>query len=125
MLGGAVDLTGFDFSTGVFTATGVTSSGNMRMIVIMIVTMILTMIVRMIVTILIAGNVSSSSNNPGRPREQPRTDFMKGARGAESRGTNNLLPPIRQTASIFKQPVTLVKVSRFSVFNRFSIHMTL
>ena len=34
---------------------------------------------------------------------------MKGVKTSSS--TNSLLPPIRQTASIFKQPVTVVKVS--------------
>ena len=34
---------------------------------------------------------------------------MKGVKTSNS--ANSLLPPIRQTASIFKQPVTVVKVS--------------
>ena len=34
---------------------------------------------------------------------------MKGVKTSSS--ANSLLPPIRQTASIFKQPVTVVKVS--------------
>ena len=76
ILGDSLDLSGFDFSTGVFSSTGNTFNSAVR-------------------------------PGGGREREIPKTDFMKG-RGQQ--GADNMLPPIRQTASIFKQPVTVVKV---------------
>ena len=82
VLGDSLDLSGFDFSTGVFTSTGSTFSP-----------------------------ASSVRPSGGRDRENPKTDFMKGARCSNQR-SDNQLPPIRQTASIFKQPVTVVKVWR-------------
>ena len=76
ILGDSLDLSGFDFSTGVFSTPGNTFNSAVR-------------------------------PGGGRERENPKTDFMKG-RGQQS--NDNMLPPIRQTASIFKQPVTVVKV---------------
>ena len=62
--------------------------------------------------LLSSGNTFSSAVRPsgGREREQPKTDFMKGARSGHHQKSDNMLPPIRQTASIFNQPVTVVKV---------------
>ena len=78
ILGDSLDLSGFDFSTGVFSKTGNTFNSAVR-------------------------------PGGGRERENPKTDFMKGARCGQQ-SSDNMLPPIRQTASIFKQPVTVVKV---------------
>ena len=80
VLGDSLDLSGFDFSTGLFTSTGNSFSP-----------------------------ASAVRPSGGRERENPKTDFMKGARSGNQR-SDNQLPPIRQTASIFKQPVTVVKV---------------
>jgi len=81
ILGASFDLSGFDYSSGLFSSS--------------------------------TGNTFSSAVRPsgGREREQPKTDFMRGARSGQQHKSDNLLPPIRQTASIFKQPVTVVKVS--------------
>lgn len=81
ILGASFDLSGFDYSSGLFSSA--------------------------------TGNTFSSAVRPsgGRERDQPKTDFMKGARIGHQHKSDNLLPPIRQTASIFKQPVTVVKVS--------------
>ena len=80
ILGASFDLSGFDYSSGLFSSS--------------------------------TGNTFSSAVRPsgGREREQPKTDFMRGARSGQQYKSDNLLPPIRQTASIFKQPVTVVKV---------------
>ena len=59
--------------------------------------------------LLSSGNTFSSAGRP-RERDQPKTDFMKGARSGQQQKSDNILPPIRQTASIFNQPVTVVKV---------------
>jgi len=48
---------------------------------------------------------------PGGQGQNPKTDIMK---GIKNQHVNSLVPPIRQTASIFKQPVTVVKVSEDS-----------
>ena len=80
LLGDSFDLSGFDFSTGLLTSTGNAFSP-----------------------------ATAVRPSGGRERENPKTDFMKGARSGHH-NSDNLLPPIRQTASIFKQPVTVVKV---------------
>jgi len=54
--------------------------------------------------------IKPRANKP-KPNKDPKTDFMK---GIKANNPNALLPPIRQTASIFKQPVTVVKVSEDS-----------
>jgi len=81
LLGASFDLSGFDYSSGLLSSS--------------------------------TGNTFSSAVRPsgGRERELPKTDFMRGARSGQQHKSDNLLPPIRQTASIFKQPVTVVKVS--------------
>ena len=58
------------------------------------------------------GKMGSSLIKPGRSRKlvkKPATDVM------ESSNLNNLTAPIRQTASIFKQPVTVYKSNQTQV----------
>ena len=58
-----------------------------------------------------SGTFHSSIIKPkGGAKTKPKTDLMKGVKNGQN--VNSLVPPIRQTASIFKQPVTVVKVIR-------------
>ena len=58
-----------------------------------------------------SGTFHSSIIKPkGGVKTKPKTDLMKGVKNGQN--VNSLVPPIRQTASIFKQPVTVVKVIR-------------
>jgi len=52
--------------------------------------------------------------NKNKKPKTPQIDYNRGARNDSS-----LLPPIRQTASIFKQPVTLVKTQKSMVKHDF------
>jgi len=82
VLGEHYDLSTFDYHTGKMNSALATTNGKS------------------------SGRPANKSNSNGQAAQQKQYDFTKSLRNDA-----NLVPPIRQTASIFKQPVTVHKQS--------------
>ena len=67
----------------------------------------------------VAGVFTSSIIKPrgNKPKQTLGGSKVEPVKGGRNSNINSLIPPIRQTASIFKQPVTLVKVTESKVKN--------
>ena len=88
LLGDTVDLSTFDYSTGTMNSTLIKPRGRMPK------------------TAKDKVRKVTEKGNCQFPHQGDREDVLR----ANRTQTANLVPPIRQTASIFKQPVTVVKV---------------
>ena len=91
LLGDTVDLSTFDYSTGTMNSTLIKPRGRMPKTA--------KDKVRNVTKV-------ADMRNNWFPHQGDREDVLR----ANRTQTANLVPPIRQTASIFKQPVTVVKV---------------